>query len=176
LCSYLEAAAEGMERSLNVRLAFAFSLLRALALDAIGAREEARTAVSALARRARPHGLVRTFLDRGPRMRELLEAVTHREGRRGYAGTLLRAFEKHRSAQHRNGTRGAAATTLTDREREVLALLSSRYSNREIAERLQIGSETVKSHLAAIYRKLGTQGRREAVRAAESNGLLPTAD
>lgn len=109
-------------------------------------------------------------------MHELLEAVGRHEGRRGPVGALLRAFERHRPGRPGNNALVAAATGLTNREQAVLELLSRRYSNSEIAARMNVGSETVKTHLQAIYRKLGVHGRREAVRAAEDSGLLAPSD
>ncbi len=56
-----------------------------------------------------------------------------------------------------------ATLPLTDREREILSWTAAGRSNKEIAERLSVSVETVKSHLHHIYRKLGVSGRVEAV-------------
>lgn len=61
---------------------------------------------------------------------------------------------------------------ITDREYAVLAVLSTRLSNAEIADRFGISLNTVKTHLKHIYRKLEVDGRSEAVAAAERLGLL----
>jgi two-component system, NarL family, response regulator LiaR len=60
---------------------------------------------------------------------------------------------------------------LTEREREVLSLLSEGLSNAEIAERLVISIATVKYHVSGILRKLGAGSRTEAVRRAWQEGL-----
>ncbi len=52
---------------------------------------------------------------------------------------------------------------LSPREIEILALLSEGLTNKEIALRLGISSETVRTHLGHIYEKLHVQGRTEAV-------------
>jgi DNA-binding NarL/FixJ family response regulator len=62
---------------------------------------------------------------------------------------------------------------LTAREREVLALLASGQSNREIASALYVSLPTVKTHLAHIYAKLGAKNRNEALGRAMALGLLP---
>ena len=62
--------------------------------------------------------------------------------------------------------------TLSARELEVLRLVAAGADNREIAERLYVSSETVKSHLANVYRKLGVAGRAHAVAAALRQGQL----
>ena len=51
---------------------------------------------------------------------------------------------------------------LTDREREVLALLAQGMRNREIAEALCISEKTVEHHVSAILRKLGVENRVQA--------------
>jgi DNA-binding NarL/FixJ family response regulator len=60
---------------------------------------------------------------------------------------------------------------LSEREREVLALMASGATNREIAERLFLSPHTVKEHTSALYRKLEVRNRAEAVRRAERLGL-----
>ena len=54
----------------------------------------------------------------------------------------------------------------------MLALLPTRLSNAEIAERLDVSVNTVKTHLKHIYRKLDVFGRSRAVDAAERRHLL----
>jgi two-component system response regulator DesR len=62
-------------------------------------------------------------------------------------------------------------TPLSAREREVLALIASGATNREIAERLYLSPHTVKEHASSLYRKLGVKNRAEATRRAERLGL-----
>ena len=61
---------------------------------------------------------------------------------------------------------------LTERELLVLAYLPSHLSNSEIAQRLDVSVNTVKTHLRHIYRKFLVTGRREAVAAAEQMRLV----
>jgi DNA-binding NarL/FixJ family response regulator len=65
----------------------------------------------------------------------------------------------------------APSTPLSEREREVLTLIASGATNREIAERLYLSPHTVKEHASALYRKLGVKNRAEAARRAERLGL-----
>ena len=62
-------------------------------------------------------------------------------------------------------------TGLSEREREVLALLASGKTNKEIADQLFLSPHTVKEHTSAVYRKLRVRNRAEAVRRAERLGL-----
>jgi DNA-binding NarL/FixJ family response regulator len=61
---------------------------------------------------------------------------------------------------------------LTEREREVLRLVARGMSNREIADELFVGNETVKSHVGSVLMKLGVQGRTQAVIAAYESGFV----
>lgn len=56
------------------------------------------------------------------------------------------------------------AEGLTNRESEILALLSEGLSNKEIADRVAISYDTVRAHLRHIYEKLHVRGRTEAVK------------
>ena len=61
---------------------------------------------------------------------------------------------------------------LSPREREVVRLLTTGATNREISERLGIGAETVKTLLSRSYEKLGVSRRAEAVTAAHELGIF----
>jgi DNA-binding NarL/FixJ family response regulator len=60
---------------------------------------------------------------------------------------------------------------LTDREREVLRLVSTGATNREIADELFIGEATVKSHISNILGRLGLRDRTQAAMYARDHGL-----
>ncbi len=61
---------------------------------------------------------------------------------------------------------------LTNREREVLELVSQGLSNKLIARRLQISEQTVKFHIASISNKLGASSRTDAVSRGVRRGLI----
>jgi len=65
-----------------------------------------------------------------------------------------------------------APAQLSAREREVLDLIATGATNREIADRLFLSPHTVKEHTSAVYRKLSVRNRAEAVRQAQERGLI----
>ena len=70
-------------------------------------------------------------------------------------------------------TRAQAALGISPRECEVLRLLADGRSNKEIAKRLTLSPNTVKTHIARLYEKLPAARRTEAILRARELGLIP---
>jgi NarL family two-component system response regulator LiaR len=83
------------------------------------------------------------------------------------AGRVLREFEREREEEHYREQLAA----LTPREEEILKLLATGESNREIGNRLFISEQTVKNHVASIFRKLHVNDRTKAALLAVKLGL-----
>ena len=67
----------------------------------------------------------------------------------------------------------AAQLGLSERELEVLAELAAGHANKEIAARLHVSPNTVKTHVARVFEKLEASRRTEAIRKARELGLVP---
>jgi LuxR family maltose regulon positive regulatory protein len=65
-----------------------------------------------------------------------------------------------------------AAQALTEREKDLLRMMASGYSNQDLAERLSVSENTVKWHLKNVYDKLNTRNRMQAVNTARHLGLI----
>lgn len=72
----------------------------------------------------------------------------------------------------RNETR-LAELGLTPREVEILEAMAAGLSNREIAERLHVSENTVKTHAARVFTKLSAQRRTQAIQRAKEAGIIP---
>lgn len=62
---------------------------------------------------------------------------------------------------------------LTPREHEILELIAAGHSNREIAEKLFVSENTVKTHSSRVFEKLGVNRRVQAVQKGRELGLIP---
>ena len=82
----------------------------------------------------------------------------------GMGGTVFEAVAGESAA--------GGAMGLSDRERDVLALMADGRTNPEIGEALHLSRHTVKEHSSAVYRKLGVRNRTEAVQRAQRLGLV----
>jgi LuxR family maltose regulon positive regulatory protein len=126
---------------------------------------------------AQPGGFIRTFVDLGPKMAELLNQFADRGVKTDYIGQILAAFAGQ--PQTNGNQRSSNAVTnhdliepLTRREREVLEFLGRWLSDKEIAQEMVISPRTVKKHASNIYGKLGVRNRMQAVEKAKDLGLL----
>jgi ATP/maltotriose-dependent transcriptional regulator MalT len=89
-----------------------------------------------------------------------------------YIHKLLAAFGKQKDVHASSFIPQPLVEPLSQRELEVLRLVSQGLSNREISERLVLALDTVKGHNRRIYEKLQVQRRTEAVARAHELGLL----
>jgi LuxR family maltose regulon positive regulatory protein len=152
--------------------------LQALALWAGSEKERAVSTLASALALAQPEGYVRTFVDEGAPMAELLSEVL--EGlQRGrltppipahYLRKLLAALERDEAGARLPAKR--LPEPLSGREFEVLQLVAAGKSNSRIASELFVSVGTVKTHLNNIYRKLNARSRTQAVARARELDLI----
>ncbi len=86
---------------------------------------------------------------------------------------ILLSLSVRKIKQHLKINRDEAKKArLSDREMDVLALLVHGHSNQEIADRLFVSLNTIKTHLASIYGKLGVSRRTQAIQKAKELAIL----
>jgi LuxR family maltose regulon positive regulatory protein len=171
----------------HVRLHLQFQAAKAVALKCHGRLSESLELFEDAIGLAEPLGLVRSFVDRGPTIVELLNLLVDKSPDNSYLHMLIDACMSGNSGKNKmalasvNSNSLAPASKefnstsidLSNRELDVLILLEKRLSNKEIADRLFISAETVKTHLSSIYRKLKVHNRRQASKMARRHNLIP---
>jgi LuxR family maltose regulon positive regulatory protein len=150
-------------------------LIEIKALQALALRQDEPEAALAVLEEAlvlaEAAGYVRTFLDEGSQLADLLRTLAGRPGpAQAYARRLLSAAAGDPQPAPPTGL----LEPLTDRELEVLHLLADGLSNQELAARLTVTYGTIKTHVHHIYEKLGTGSRTRAIARARELHLLET--
>ena len=148
--------------------------LQSLALDLSGNPEEALSVLKQLIVLTEPRGWVHPFVEIGQQMAKMLERLVVQTGSTEYL-TLLLDKCRITSAQESNSNSHQSQLGLTDkrevltnRELDILELLAMRMQNKEMAAKLFVSSETIKTHLKHLYQKLGVNNRREAAAIAKN--------
>lgn len=172
----LEPAAKLADDMRLGRLRIEIMALRAFALDRQGA--DGRPLLLEAINLAQTFGLARTFADAHPiladwvrRLAEESAAGTGREGA-AQAPRAVHPMPAHRTSKQRV----VPSMVLTPKEREVLELLARKLSNKEIAQAMSVGEETIKWHIRNLFSKLDAGTRKHVVRRAQVLGLLVEAE
>jgi LuxR family maltose regulon positive regulatory protein len=145
-------------------------VLQALAFQQQGASAQALAALEQALSLAKPEGYVRTFVDEGEPMACLLRRALSEGIVPSYVSRLLTAFGE--STPPSLPVALALVEPLTERELEVLRLIATGLSNREIAQELVVAVSTVKTHINHLYGKLDAKSRTQAVAQARVLDLL----
>jgi LuxR family maltose regulon positive regulatory protein len=155
---------------------------QAVTYYAIEDKEQALSVLGQALSLAEPEGFVRTFVDEGEPMAQLLYLAMENGIEVEYSGKLLAALEGTTIDQRTlekgkpspvAGDPSTLIEPLSGREIEVLQLIAEGLTNREIGERLFLSLNTVKVHTRNIYGKLDTHNRTQAVARARALGILP---
>ena len=150
-------------------------VLQAVAYEAQGEKEQALQTLDEVLTLAEPSSFIRIFVDEGRPMEQLVSEAATKGIMPAYMSKLLTAFEaeKQKDASLPRVTPiPPLIESLSQRELEVLQLISQGLSNDEIGKRLFLALDTVKGHNRRIFDKLGVQRRTEAVARARELGLL----
>jgi LuxR family maltose regulon positive regulatory protein len=149
-------------------------VLKSLVLRSLGEKDQALSSLGQALALAEPEGYVRTFVDEGDAMRDLLRLALAEGVAPAYTAQLLAAFLGP-AVPLQSGLEavaGGLVEPLSEQELRVLQLVASGMSNRETAQELYVTVGTVKKHLNNIFGKLGVKSRTQAVARARELNLL----
>ena len=158
-------------------------VLQAVALHAHGEKEQAAQLLGDALALAEPGGFIRTFVDEGSPMLSLLRETAERGIAPTYVNRLLSTFAaqdqpKSLDQALTQGFGNQVPTTpsltepLTDRELEVLQLMSDGLTYNEIAAHIMVSLNTVRTHVKNIYSKLYVHKRSQAIAKARELSIL----
>ncbi len=150
--------------------------LQAVALHAAAQGDAALDVLEQALGLAAPAGCVRLFVDEGAPMAALLAAAERRGVLPAYTRALLEACAAEPGATMAAGQSAAPPGSLVDplseRELEILALITQGLKNQEIADQLIISVNTVLYHTKNLYGKLGVNKRALAIARARELELV----
>jgi LuxR family maltose regulon positive regulatory protein len=186
-----------LDRPGDIYTTIQFLALQVLALHQAGKGMQAQPVMERLLALTESEGYIRVYLDPGEPMRKALLAFrAHHSGQHelsrsiaAYTSKLLATFEQEEKSASRSPVAIASlpssaitqqtasisptlVVSLTHREQEVLHLLATGASNREIAQTLVISQATVKKHVSNLLGKLGVTSRTQAIIQARAFSLL----
>ncbi len=171
------AALDVVDRSLAgmnepaARLMMRPHVLRALALQALGDESAALEALAQALALAEPDNRMMTFLREGQAMEKLLFLADRQSICPNFTRRLLAAFAQ-RSKPVEQLVPEALLEPFSERELEVLRLLATDLDAPKIAEKLVISTNTVRTHIKNLYRKLNAHNRYAAIARARELKLL----
>ncbi len=165
LARLLEAAERQDRRGSILQICIVQALARQAGADTAAALGAIRRALAL----AEEDGYVRIFLDEGAPMIALLKAALQQRISTSYVRRLLAGTGRIEAGPPADDL---LIEPLSERELDVLRLLGSDLDGPEIARRLSVSVNTVRTHTSHIYTKLGVNNRRAAVRRAGELELL----
>jgi LuxR family maltose regulon positive regulatory protein len=175
----LQKIAEKLEMAKAYGLLTEVNILQARAHSAILEQQQAIDHLLPAILRTQSVGLIRMYINEGEEIEELvkeIKAVKRKQANKSldllelkYINSILQSFEKEKSRQKISPDEDE----LSSRELDTLNLLVLGLSNQEIAAKLFISNNTVKTHVRNILFKLEAKNRNDAVLKAKEKGIVP---
>jgi len=163
----------------NINFLIQALVLQSLLYALLEQREVARQTLIEVIDIARPLGYKRTFLDAGPIMHKLLIELDTSEDDE-YLPQLILDFQNdllnpdihQKSITAENNSAGQELDPLSDREIQLLQMVSEGLRNKEIADKLFLSVDSIKKYLYLTYQKLGVSNRVQAIAKAKEKGYF----
>jgi ATP/maltotriose-dependent transcriptional regulator MalT len=172
----LEKISKRCEEWNLVNQAIETGALYSLCLEKLGRHDEAIDSLSSVLQLAGTGGWTRPFLELGADMASLIRRLAGQRKLLDFGQQLLSLYDQpievegisQIDAPMTVDIAGGMTETLTKRELEILLLLAQRLQTKEMAAKLFVSTETVKSHIKRLYQKLDVHNRRDVAAFARS--------
>jgi ATP/maltotriose-dependent transcriptional regulator MalT len=162
-----------IQQHANANLTSAFCTL-AIAHQQAGRQEKAIRALTKAIELAETEDNFGDFMIAGERLIPLLYDALSAGIAPDFTSQLLSYLSAYHPNQRSSTNDLSTIDPLSNREMDVLKLISEGLTNQEIAQRLYLSTNTIKSHSIKIYRKLNVNNRNQAVSKARLLGILPS--
>jgi len=173
----LEKFAKEVEADGAIELLIITELLKAKAHFLWNNKEKARESVISALQKSQYENYVRTFISEGEVIEVLVKEISKEKKTKSselldsisqkFLNKLINAFDNEKKLKKLPGEK-----VLTAREIETIQLIAEDLTNQEIADKLFVSLNTIKTRLKTIYLKLEVDNRRKAVEKAKNEGLL----
>ncbi|BBI34915.1 LuxR C-terminal-related transcriptional regulator [Cohnella abietis] len=151
-------------------------ILQSMTLQRAGQIETALGPIELALQLAEPQGYIRSFIDEGPLMAEILTAylVSQQDKPLSISPSVSLAYVRKLLLELNVAPNEGLIPKemLTEKEATVLLLIASGLSNKEIASDMNITGETVKSHIKNVYRKLKVSNRVQVIQRSKELNIL----
>ena len=138
--------------------------LKALVLHLLEQEKPAILSLELALQLSQNSGAIRSYIDAGPKFAQWYNSIHDQFSKHPISKVILGALN--------NELKTDSQIMLSVREQEILELIASKFSNKEIGSRLFISEATVKRHITNILKKLNTTNRKKAVIKALDMGIL----
>ncbi|MBC8507046.1 MAG: AAA family ATPase [Anaerolineales bacterium] len=180
IMKFSERLLRAAEAGKRMRSVIEILILQAIAYQAQNDSTAALAPIERALTLAEPEGYVRLFIDEGLPMAALLTKMNPSDHESGtnrlsaYIHELLAEFKEHqkRYSSKQDSSHRSVVEPLSERELEVLRMLGTELNGPEIARQLMVSLNTIRTHTKNIYKKIGVNNRRAAVRRAAELDLL----
>lgn len=166
LLDNLKTSAEDAQRNGSL---IEILILQSLYFQHQGDTKRAIHAIGQALALAEPEHIIRPFVEEGTPMIAVLKLAVRENIASNFVPQILSAFDL---SENESSPAQNLIDPLSDRELEVLQMLGSDLTGPQIADKLMVSLNTMRTHTKNIYSKLGVGSRRTAVRRAEELGLL----
>jgi LuxR family maltose regulon positive regulatory protein len=143
-------------------------IFKAVAKYHLYGMEEGVSALEEVILSAQADDIIMPFVESASHIMDMLYIIENNDSNNEYVKKIIHYGKQYNESLNKNKF---DKISLSPREIEVLSLIADGLKRDEVASRLEVSQETVRTHLRNIYQKLGASGKISAIKTAQMNGI-----